>query len=212
MSELFYRTVRAIGSTIFRIASVPEILHVERAAVGGAYLLASNHSCPYDAPLLVVANPRVIHWLSIVELFQHPLSRWFLTAFGALPLDRGKTDTVTARQLARLLRAGEVVGIFPEGRMRSAEDSVLQSGEIDAGVCKLAQMADVPVVPCVVVGGEKFRNWKNWLPGSRTRWVVAFGDPIRPRREPDRAGARAAMAREITLALRALRTEVAEYV
>ena len=84
MSELFYRTVRSVGSAIFRLASAPRVLHAERAPRTGAYLLAANHTCAYDAPLLIAVNPRMIHWLSIVEIFRHPLSRWFLNAFGAL--------------------------------------------------------------------------------------------------------------------------------
>ena len=212
MSELFYRTIRAVGSEIFQFASSPKILHAERAKLNGAYLLAANHTCPYDAPLIIAATPRVIYWLSIVELFQNPLSRWFLSAFGALPLDRSRTDTVTVRKMSRLLRAGKVVGIFPEGGLRHDEASVLESGSIDDGVCKLAQLAGVPVLPCVVLGGEQFRRWTSWLPGSRTRWVVAFGEPIAPRRVPDAASARMAMVEEITAALRALHSEVAAYV
>lgn len=212
MSELFYRTVRMIGSAIFYQASSPRVWHADRMPVTGAYLLAANHTCAYDAPLLIAVNPRMIHWLSIVELFRHPLSRWFLTSFGALPLDRSKVDTVTVRKLTRLLKDGKIVGIFPEGRMRFDEDSVLASGGIDSGVCKLAQLAGVPVLPCVVLGAEKFRRWTSWLPWAKTRWAVAFGELIPPRTEPNRAAARAAMAEEITLALRALRSEVAGYV
>jgi 1-acyl-sn-glycerol-3-phosphate acyltransferase len=212
MSELFYRLVRMVGTTIFQYASSPRILHAERAGLEGAYLLAANHTCAYDAPLLIAATPRIIHWVSIVELFRNPLSRWFLKTFGALPLDRSKADSATVRKVTRLLAAGEVVGIFPEGGMRHDEESVLEAGAINDGVCKLAQLANVPVLPCVVLGGEKFRRWTNWLPGARTRWVVAFGEPIAPRREPDRSSARVAMAEEITQALRALRTEVGAYV
>ncbi len=212
MSELFYRTVRTIGSAIFFIASAPRVLHAERVPRHGAYLLAANHTCAYDAPLLIAVNPRMIHWLSIVELFHHPLSRWFMTTFGALPLDRSKADTVTVRRLLRLLKAGRVVGIFPEGGVRHDENSVLESGAIESGICKLAQLAGVPVLPCVVLGAEKFRRWTSWLPGARTRWAVAFGELIPPRAGSDRLAARAAMAEEITLALRALRSEVAGYV
>jgi 1-acyl-sn-glycerol-3-phosphate acyltransferase len=212
MSELFYRTVRTIGSAIFAIASAPRVLHAERAPRHGAYLLAANHTCAYDAPLLIAVHPRMIHWLSIVELFRHPLSRWFMTAFGALPLDRSKADTATVRRLLQLLKAGRVVGIFPEGGVREGEDSVLQSGVIEAGVCKLAQLAGVPVLPCVVLGAEKFRRWTSWLPGARTRWAVAVGELVQPPAGPNRAAARAAMAEEITLALRTLRSEVAAYV
>jgi 1-acyl-sn-glycerol-3-phosphate acyltransferase len=212
MSELLYRTVRTIGSAIFRLASAPHVLHAERAPRTGAYLLAANHTCAYDAPLLIAVNPRMIHWLSIVEIFRHPFSRWFLNAFGALPLDRSKVDTVTVRKLTRLLKAGRVVGIFPEGGVRFDESSVLESGAIESGVCKLAQLAGVPVLPCVILGADQFRRWSSWLPGARTRWAVAFGELIPPRAEPNRVEARAAMAEEITLAMRALRSEVAAYV
>jgi hypothetical protein len=73
-------------------------------------------------------------------------------------------------------------------------------------------LADVPVLPCVVLGAVKFQRWTSWLPGARTRWAVAFGELIPPRSEPNRTAARAAMAEEITLALRTLRMEVAAYV
>lgn len=212
MSELLYRTVRAVGRAIFRIASSPRVLHAERAPRTGGYLLAANHTCAYDAPLLIAANPRMIHWLSIVELFRSPLSRWFMNSFGALPLDRSKIDTVTMRRLVRLLAAGRVVGIFPEGGVRREDESVLKTGAIDDGICKLAQLAGVPVLPCVVLGAEKFCRWQSWLPGARTRWAVAFGEPISPRAESDRAAARRAMAEEITQRLRHLRVEVAAYV
>jgi 1-acyl-sn-glycerol-3-phosphate acyltransferase len=212
MSEIFYRTVRAIGRSVFWLASAPRVLHIERAPGRGAYLLAANHTCAFDPPLLIAVNPRMIHWLSIVEFYRHPLSRWFLKAFGALPLDRSKVDIATVRQMTRLLKAGRIVGIFPEGGVRHDEDSVLHSGSIESGVCKLAQLAGVPVLPCVVLGGDKFRRWTSWLPGARTRWAVAFGELIQPRTAPDRARARAAMAKEITLAMRALHAEVAPYV
>jgi 1-acyl-sn-glycerol-3-phosphate acyltransferase len=212
MSALFYRFVRAIGRPVFFFSSAPRVLHAERLPGRGAYLLAANHRSPYDAPLLVAIHPRMIHWLSIVELYQHPLSRWFLTAFGALPLDRSRVDTVTVRRMAKLLKAGEVVGIFPEGGLRDDAHSVLEAGGIEGGVCKLAQLAGVPVVPCVVLGAEKFRRWTSWLPGARTRWAVAIGEVIPPRVDRDRAAARTAMAKEITLAMRALHAEVADYV
>jgi hypothetical protein len=64
-------------------------------------------------------------------------------------------------------------------------------------------------LPCVVLGGEQFLRWTSWLPGARTRWAVAFGEPIAPRRAPDLARARSAMVAEITTALRALHSEVA---
>jgi len=212
MSEPFYRAVRWFGGRIFRHASDPLILHAERADRSGAYLLAANHASPYDAPLLCVATPRIIYWLSIAEIFRHPLVGWFLRGVGAEPLERSKVDTRTVRVIVRHLRAGRVVGIFPEGGVRSASDSVLSGGAMHDGVCKLARLARVPVLPCVVLGGEKFARWPRWLPGARTRWAVAYGEPIFPREEPDRDAGRSAMTGEITRSLRALHAEVADHV
>lgn len=201
MRAWFYKTVWLLGYPGLRLASAPRILHRERARRPGAYLLAANHQSPFDVVLLMAATPRVIWWVSIVELFQRPLARWFLSALGAMPLDRSRRDPRTVRRIVAHLRAGRVVGIFPEGRLRQSGDSVLRGGSIDEGVCRLAQLARVPVLPCVALGGGQFWRWRRWVPFARTRWAVAFGEPIFPQADT------AAMAGEITRALRGLAAE-----
>ena len=208
----FYRVVWLLGYPHFWLASRFRVLHPERARRAGGYLLAANHASPFDAPLLMAACPRMIWWLSIVEFFRHRWSRWFLTALGAMPLDRHRPDPRTVRRVVGHLRAGRVVGIFPEGRLRPGEDSVLRGGRLDAGVCRLAGLAGVPVLPCVVLGGERFWRWRAWVPGARTRWTVAFGEPlVFPAGPGDvRARAAAAMAAELARRLRALAEEARE--
>jgi 1-acyl-sn-glycerol-3-phosphate acyltransferase len=212
MSELFYRAVRLLGRGVFFAASTPRILHAERARRPGAYLLAANHESAFDAPLIIAAHPRVIYWLSIREIFRNPAARWFLSSMNASPLDRSRVDTVTVRAIFRHLRQGRVVGIFPEGGVKTGEDSALQQGSIHDGVCRLAMLARVPVLPCVVLGGRKFDRWTRWAPGAGTRWAVAFGEPVFPREQGGRDSAHKAMAEEITLALRALSTEAMSHV
>lgn len=210
MSPLFYKVMRVLGRRVFFHASAPRILHAERASRPGAFLVAANHLSPYDAPLLMVTTPRIIRWVSIAEIFRNPLCRWFLLGIGAEPLRRGQGDTRTVRALVRHLRDGEVVGIFPEGGMRSGPQSVLSGGAIHEGVSRLAHLARVPVLPCVVLGGERFQRWTCWLPGARTRWAVAFGEPIFPREGESRHAGWRRMTGEITAALSALRDEIAD--
>lgn len=212
MSGLFYKTVRFAGRKVFRVASRPLILHRERAARPGAYLLAANHESPFDAPLLIAAHPRIICWLSVREIFRHPFARWFLTGMLASPLDRSRVDTQTLRHVARQLRSGEVVGLFPEGGLRTGEDSVLRGGHIRNGIARLAELANVPVMPCVVLGGAQFGHWQSWLPRFRTRWAVAFGEPLFLNSEMDCVTARADLIAAIERSLRALHEEVREHV
>jgi 1-acyl-sn-glycerol-3-phosphate acyltransferase len=105
-----------------------------------------------------------------------------------------------------------MVGMFPEGGVRRPANSVFAGGPLQPGFAKLAQVADVPVLPCVVVGGGKLRRWMNWLPLRRTRWAVAFGEPLTLRRELERAAARAALIEDVRRSLAALHEEVRHYV
>ena len=100
MKEAFYKIVRLIGRRVFLNASAPRVLHAERAARAGGYILAANHGSPYDAPLIIASNPRVIYWLSIVEIFRNPLVGCFLRCFGAEPLDRSGPDPRTVRTMS----------------------------------------------------------------------------------------------------------------
>lgn len=204
----FYRAVRLGGYPHLRVASAPIVLHPGRVPRTGGCLLAANHESPFDAALLMVATPRMIWWLSIVELFQHPFSRAFLSALGAMPLDRARPDPRTVRRVAGHLRGGRLVGIFPEGRLRTGTDSVLRGGTLDPGVARLAAMTRVPILPCVVLGGERFRRWQSWVPGARTPWVVAFGEPLEvPHLRKDKEAAARTTADGLARALRALEVE-----
>ncbi len=205
----FYRAVWLLGYPHLRVASRPRVRHPERARLPGGFLLAANHGSPFDVVLLMAATPRMIWWLSIVEFFRKRWSRAFLTALGAMPLDRGRPDPRTVRRVVGHLRAGRVVGIFPEGRLRLGADSVLRGGRLDEGVCRLAGLAGVPVVPVVVLGGEQFWRWRAWVPGAGTRWTVSFGEPLPFPAGPGEVRARAAaMAGELAERLRALAEEV----
>lgn len=212
MNEWFYRAMREAGGGVFRLASDARVLHSERAARAGSYILAANHTSPYDPALLIAATPRIIHWLSVVELFRNPLIGQFLRALGAEPLDRSRVDLQTLRAVLRHLHSGRVVGIFPEGGVKTDGHSVLANGTLHTGVCRLAHLANVPVLPCAIVGSGKFACWTSWLPAARTRWAVAFGDPIFPVAALGREAGRAALREELVGALRGLREELADHI
>jgi 1-acyl-sn-glycerol-3-phosphate acyltransferase len=102
--------------------------------------------------------------------------------------------------------------MFPEGRVRSGPDSVLHGGQIREGICRLAQISGVPVLPCVVIGGANFKGWTSYLPFARTRFAVAYGEAIFARRDLPKADAGAIMVEEIQGAMRALHQELGQSV
>ena len=82
------------------------------------------------------------------ELFENPLTGWFMRALGFFPVDREILDLTVVRTLFRLLRAGRSVGIAPEGT-RSTTGEILP---FKSGFVKLALKTDTPVFPIGVQG------------------------------------------------------------
>lgn len=208
IEDLFYRFVVLVGRRVFWLASRPVVLHAERGGAPGGFLLAANHLSPYDVACLMNTTRRRIDFVSIVELFRKPLVGWFFRSLNAMPLDRRRVDGVTLRSVIERLRAGRVVGIFPEGGLRTEATSVLNGGKSRVGIGRMAQVAEVPIVPCVIVDSSNFAGRGAWLPLRRTRYAVAYGEPIERRADLDDGPARAALEADWKTSMLALRAEL----
>jgi len=91
---------------------------------------------------------------------------------------RGEIDRTALRRCLEALRAGDVLGLAPEGtRSRSG---VLQRGK--PGIAYLAYKTDVPILPVAIWGLE---TWgKSWRRLRRPHVHVVVGKPFRlPRLE-----------------------------
>lgn len=178
MSDLFYRTVRLIGRHVFWVSSRPAVLGLENIPKAGAFVLASNHCSPFDVPLLIRHVPRLLDFVSIVEVFQNPLLGRFYGGMNAFPLDRHRPDAPTVRTILRRLEHGRAVAMFPEGGFRRGEASVVRSRKVRKGVGRLLALANVPVVPVVVINSIAYSKATAWLPLRRIRYALAIGEAL----------------------------------
>ena len=185
MSDLFHRTIRLIGRHPFWMNSQPLIIGLEHTKRKGAFIVASTHESPFDVPLLIRHSKRMLDFVSIVEVFAKPFVGWFYGSMNAFPLDRNRRDPKTVRVILDRLARGRVVAMFPEGRLSPGDKSVLVTGKIRPGIGKIAQLANVPIVPVIVVNSRVYRKLSSWLPIRRTRYAVAFGPAILPDQAPE---------------------------
>jgi 1-acyl-sn-glycerol-3-phosphate acyltransferase len=174
----------------------------------GGFILAANHLSPFDVPLLIRHCPRPIDFMSVVEMRANPWVTRFFGLFNTFYLDRARRDPTTVLVAVRRLKQGRIVGMFPEGRLRPMADSVIHGGAIRPGVASIARMANVPIVPCVVLGSSRFLRVPAWLPGSRTRYGVIFGKPLNLRPDTDETSAEEKLLDELRHAYRELSEEL----
>lgn len=147
--------------------------------------MAANHLSPYDVPCLIKESGRKIDFVSTTEVFRNPLMAWFYGNMNAFPLDRGRVDVGATRTILERLQRGRVVGIFPEGVIRTEENSVLNGGRIKPGVVRLAKLANVPILPTVILGTSAYRRVLSWAPIRRIRYGINYGEPIDPAASKD---------------------------
>jgi 1-acyl-sn-glycerol-3-phosphate acyltransferase len=178
MSDFSYWAIRKIGMPIVHITSRPVVLHADRAARAGGYILASNHLSPYDVAGLMAVTPRALDFLSIVEMRDKPLVGTFFRKMNCMFLDRGRTDPAATREMVTRLAAGRVVAMFPEGNIRTMETSVVKGAPFKPGVVRLAQLAKAPIIPTVIIGTAVYSRFSSWYPFRAIRFGVAYGEPI----------------------------------
>jgi len=113
----------------------------------GPVLLAANHVSYVDAVLLNLVVPRPVRFLGAEKFFKKPFIGWVMRQAGGIPVHPAKAKSATSQAIAAL-RRGEVVAIFPEGRL--SRDGALQS--FRRGFAYIATQAEAPIVPVALSG------------------------------------------------------------
>ena len=143
------------------------ITGAERIPAESPAILVANHESMFDPWLLALATPRPVRYMAKAELWRLILVGRAIEAFGAFPVERGTGDGSAMSRAASLLRAGEVIGIFPQGTSKQ-----LPGRAFHRGAARLALATGAPIVPVRLVGTRGFpRPW-------RRATNVHVGEPI----------------------------------
>jgi 1-acyl-sn-glycerol-3-phosphate acyltransferase len=173
-----YRAGKLLVRLLFGCVTRVRVLRRENADCTGGFLLAANHISHFDPFILSLVIRRKIDWMTMAEFFRSPVLGFLLRAVDAFPADRDRADRKTIRSAIERLKEGRIVGLFPEGGIRDGARSLLEGAPLRPGASRLAHIAGVPILPCVILGSDRLYSTKRWLPLRRTPIWIAFGNPI----------------------------------
>ncbi|MGE0453830.1 MAG: lysophospholipid acyltransferase family protein [Vicinamibacteria bacterium] len=203
----FADTIRPIWEFLYTVWWRVEASGLDRVPDSGAGLLVANHSgvLPYDGMMIKLALRH-----------QHPARRecrmLALDMFALLPvlaplLSKGGEIRANPENAERVLRKGELVGVFPEGvkgvgKYFKERYKLARFGR--GGFVRIALRTGAPIIPCAVVGAEEIHpvvakaDWVGrplgfpYFPITPTfpllgllgvvplptKWSIDFADPI----------------------------------
>jgi 1-acyl-sn-glycerol-3-phosphate acyltransferase len=159
------RVVRPLFRLLYRI----RVEGGENVPAHGPAIVVANHESLIDPLALALVTTRPLRFFAKRELWE----RWWLApllqALGGIRVERWRGAPATIARGEALLRAGEVLAVFPDGRIRR------DGGRWEHGAARLALATGAPLVPVRIVGSaDALRRWKIGFP--RVRLVV--GEPI----------------------------------
>lgn len=137
--------------------------------VGGAVMVI-NHTGYLDftyAGLPAHQRGRFVRFMCKEPVFRHPVAGPIMRGMRHIPVDR-EAGAASFRAALTALRAGEIVGVFPEATISRS----FELKEFKTGAVRMAQAARVPVLPVVIWGSQRV-----WTKGKPKR-LGRTGTPI----------------------------------
>jgi 1-acyl-sn-glycerol-3-phosphate acyltransferase len=177
--DLVYPPVIGTALASFRLLGTRfRISGTEHVPASGGAVLASNHVSYLDFIFVGLAawkaRRRLTRFMAKESVFHHPVSGPLMRGMHHIPVDRS-AGAGSYRAALRALKAGEIVGIFPEATISRS----FTVKEVKSGAVRLAASAKVPLLPVAVWGGQRMMTKGHPRSFSRGRTVsIAVGAPV----------------------------------
>ncbi|HOA65940.1 MAG TPA: lysophospholipid acyltransferase family protein [Phycicoccus elongatus] len=164
--EFPYTPVIGLARTVFFLQGLRfTILGEENVpAVGGA-VMAINHTGYFDftyAGLAARPRGRLVRFMAKKSVFGHRVTGPLMRGMKHIPVDRHAGQGAIEAGLAAV-RAGEIVGIFPEATMSRS----FELKPFKGGAARIARDGGVPLLPTTLWGSQ--RVWTKDAPKHRLR-------------------------------------------
>ena len=166
-----YRFCRFLGRIVLHTVYPTFVTGREKLkGLKAPYLLLGNHQHLLDPVCIGCLCPLEVRFLGKKELTGSAFTKWFMGQLHMISIARHESDLEAMRKATKEIRAGRVMGIFPEGTRHQPQ----MMETVESGAAFLALREKIPMVPVYI--HKKFRPFH--------RNTVRVGDPIMPESYP----------------------------
>lgn len=155
------------------------VVNPQGIPLDGGAMLAVNHTGYWDFVYGGIAahlhGKRLVRFMAKKEIFDVKGVGALMHAMKHIPVDRADGQA-SADEAVRRLRAGQLVGIFPEATISRS----FEIKEFRQGAAKIAHEAGVPLIPVTIWGSQAI-----WTKGHKPIWrprnarlVIVVGEPV----------------------------------
>lgn len=147
---MLYIIAKCICWIIFKLIFRLKVTGQENIPQDGPFIIVANHSSLLDPVILGVSiRPKII-FVAAAYLFKIHWLGYLLRKANSIPV-QGENDISSLKRALKILRAGGVLGIFPEGGIDRQKDNL----PVKAGAAFLATKIGVPIVPIKIKGADQ---------------------------------------------------------
>ena len=164
------------------------VFGAENIPTTGPAMLAMNHTGYYDFIFGEVAahlrGKRLVRFMAKKEIFDTPVAGPLMRAMKHVSVDR--SSGASSREEAEAhLRDGQLVGIFPEATISRS----FELKEFKNGAVRIAEGADVPLIPMVTWGSQRIwtKDHPKRLGRTNTPVFIRVGEPVGTSGTPEEA-------------------------
>jgi 1-acyl-sn-glycerol-3-phosphate acyltransferase len=175
-----YRFLRVLVRSLNRILFRTTVDGADQVPDTGPVIIAPVHRSFIDFFVASEVTSRKLHYMAKDSLWKNVALARILPSVGAFPVHRESADREALRRAQRVLDAGEVLILFPEGERRAGP--VIE--DLHEGVAFLAARTGATVVPVGIGGSASVMPKGKRMPRPRHIHLIV-GRPIAP---PARTG------------------------
>jgi len=177
LERYVFQTISQWAKSVLKITKMRlDVRGIERLHHDQTYLFVSNHRSPADIPVLFTTIPQRAAFVANAIFQKIPVIAYWMRASGSVFIDQSNPKSALAafKSMARRLRKGRSLILFPEGHMHQGKGI----DPFNRGGIFSAVLTDTPIVPICLYGTDRVIRPGSFHINPYKRVFVEFCSPI----------------------------------